>query len=78
MLEIQLKLYSIIREKLPSGSDGWVTFQLKKDAVLADLLDELDITRKVVISVNGVQETDTAHRLQNGDKVQIFSSVSGG
>ncbi len=78
MLEINLKLYSILREKYPSGSGGWIKFQLKNGAVLDDLLKELDITRKVVISVNGVHERDTSRRLQNGDEVQIFSSVSGG
>jgi sulfur carrier protein ThiS len=78
MIEIHLKLYSILREKLPSGSGGRITFQLKNGAVLADLLDELDIQRKVVISVNGVHESDTSRQLQDGDKVQIFSSISGG
>ena len=78
MIEIHLKLYSILREKLPSGSGGQGVMQLKNGAVLADLLDELDITRKVVISVNDVHESDTSRQLQDGDKVQIFSSISGG
>ena len=52
--------------------------RLNEGAVLADLLNELDITRRVVISVNDAHESDLSRRLQNGDKVRIFSSVSGG
>lgn len=78
MLEIHLQLYSILREKLPLGSNGRAVLQLNEDAVLADLLDELDITRRVVVSVNDVHESDMSHRLQDGDKVKIFSSISGG
>jgi sulfur carrier protein ThiS len=77
-LEIHLQLYSVLREKLPPESKGQAMLQLKDGAVLADLLEELDITRKVVISVNGAQELDVSRQLKNGDQVQIFSSVSGG
>ncbi len=52
--------------------------QLNEGAVLADLLDELDITRRVVISVNDAHEPDVSRRLQDGDEVKIFSSISGG
>jgi sulfur carrier protein ThiS len=51
---------------------------LEKDATLADLLNELGIERKVVISVNDVQETDKSRQLKDGDQVKIFSSISGG
>ena len=51
---------------------------LEVGALLSDLLEELDITRRVVISVNDVHETDMSRRLRSGDKVKIFSSVSGG
>jgi len=77
-LEIYLQLYSVLREKLPPESKGQAVLQLKDGAVLADLLEELDITRKVVINVNGVHELDVSRRLNNGDQVQIFSSISGG
>ena len=77
-MEIQLQLYSILREKLPPESKGRVVLRLEDDARLSDLLGELDITRRVVISVNDVHETDMSRRLRSGDKVKIFSSVSGG
>ena len=77
-MEIHLQLYSILREKLPPESSGRAVLRMKEDASLAELLKELDITRKVVISVNGVHESDVSRRLQDGDQVKIFSSVSGG
>ena len=78
MLEIHLQLYSILREKLPPEANGRVVLQLNDGASLQDLLDELDITRKVVISVNDDHESDVSCRLQDGDRVKIFSSISGG
>jgi len=52
--------------------------QMNEDASLTDLLEEIGITRRVVISVNGVHEADRSRRLQDGDEVKIFSSISGG
>jgi len=77
-LEIHVQLFSILREKLPSQSKGQAVLQMKNGASLQDLLDELDITRKIVISVNNVQELDKSRQLQDGDIVKMFSSISGG
>jgi thiamine biosynthesis protein ThiS len=78
MLDIQLRLYSILREKLPPEAQGRTVLQMKDGTTLADLLDKLSITRRVVISVNGQHESDKSRRLQDGDEVKIFSSISGG
>ena len=77
-MEIHIQLYSILREKLPPASKGRAVLHLKAEASLQDLLDELGITRKVVISVNNEQEMDSSRRLKNGDNVKMFSSISGG
>ena len=77
-MEIHLQLYSILRENLPVDAKGRAVLQLDKGATLADLLNELDIKRRVVISVNGVHESDKSRQLRDGDAVKIFSSVSGG
>ena len=77
-MEIHLQLYSILREKLPIDAKGRAVWQLDEGATLADLLNELGIKLKVVISVNGVQESDKSRQLRDGDDVKIFSSVSGG
>jgi sulfur carrier protein ThiS len=77
-LEIHLRLYSILREKLPPKAKGRAGIQLAEGSTLADLLDELDIERRVVISVNEVHESDVSRQLNDGDVVKIFSSISGG
>ena len=77
-MEIHLRLYSILREKLPSDAKGRAVLQLGDGATLADLLEHLDIDRRVIIGVNGVHVPDKSHRLSDGDEVRIFSSISGG
>jgi len=78
MLDIHLQLYSILREKLPSDAKGRTLMQLDEGATLADLLDELGINLKVVISVNGDHEPDKSRQLRDGDYVRVFSAISGG
>ena len=77
-MEIHLQLFSILREQFPTDAKGRVVLQLDEGATLADLLNELNITRKVVISVNDVQEINKSRLMSDGDSVKIFSSVSGG
>jgi len=78
MLDIYLQLYSILREKLPPEAEGRAVLQMDDGVTLAELLDELDISRRVVISVNGDHESNRSRKLQDGDEVKIFSSISGG
>lgn len=77
-LDIHLQLFSILRDKLPPELKGRTIMHLNEGAMLQDLLHELEITRKVVISVNDIQETDHSRQLNDGDEVKLFSSVSGG
>ena len=77
MSEIHLQLYSVLREKLPPDAKGRAILRFEGSLTLADLLEELKIQRKVVISVNGVHESDKSRLLQDGDSVNIFSSISG-
>ena len=78
MLDINLRLYSILREKLPPEAQGRAMLQMEEGVTLADLLDELGIFRRVVISVNGDHETNRSRLLQDGDEIKLFSSISGG
>jgi len=77
-LEIHVQLFSILRDKLPPESKGKALLHLKSGSSLQDLLNDLSITRKAVISVNSVQEMDLSRQLQDGDIVKMFSSISGG
>ena len=51
---------------------------IDEKSTLQDLLNKLGIERRVVISINQVQETDKSRQLSDGDEVKIFSSISGG
>jgi thiamine biosynthesis protein ThiS len=77
-LEIHVQLFSILRDKLPPEKKGRTTIQLTDGATLADLLQEIDINRRVAISVNGVQESDHTRQLTDKDLVKVFTSVGGG
>jgi sulfur carrier protein ThiS len=77
-LEIHLQLYSVLREKLPPEAKGRAILNLEEGVTLADLLDELGIKRRVVISVNEEYEADLSRQLLDGDDIKIFSSISGG
>ncbi len=77
-MEIQLQLYSILRDKLPRDAKGSAVLQLDDGAKLADILDGLGIKQRVVISVNGTLVSDTSHPLSDGDEVKMFTSISGG
>jgi thiamine biosynthesis protein ThiS len=77
-LKVHLRLYSILREKLPPEAKGRAVLHLNEKATIADLLEELNITRRVVISLNGVHEADRWRQLKDGDEIKIFSSISGG
>ena len=78
MIEVRVQLYSILREKLPAEARGRAVLRFEERATLADVLRELDIGRRVVISVNGEYEADRSRPLRDQDDVKIFSSVSGG
>ena len=77
-IKITLQLYSVLRDKLPAESKGRAELHLNDGSSLQDLLNELEITRKVVISINGDHESEMSRQLQDGDRVKIFSSIGGG
>ena len=77
-MEIKIQLYSVLRDKLPPEAKGRTVLQLEAGATIGDILKDLGITRKVVISLNGEQTSDDVHQLKDGDEIKIFSSTSGG
>jgi thiamine biosynthesis protein ThiS len=77
-LEVHLQLYSVLREKLPPETKGRTVLHLEEGATLADILSRLDIKRRVVVSVNGVHESDYSRPIRDGDEMKIFSAVGGG
>ena len=78
ILDIHLQLFSILRGILPPELKGRTVIQLNEGSTLKDLLSELDINRRVAISVNDKHERDRSRVLEDGDQVKIFTSVGGG
>ena len=65
ILEIHLQLFSILRDILPPEFKGRTVIQLNEGSTLKDLLTELNINRRVVISVNDLQERNRSHKLED-------------
>jgi len=78
ILEIHLQLFSILRDILPPELKGRTVIQLNEGSTLKDLLSELNINQRVAISVNNLQERNRSFKLEDGDKVKIFTSIGGG
>jgi thiamine biosynthesis protein ThiS len=55
-----------------------VFLQLEEGATIESILKKFDITRRVVVSVNGEYEPDKSRQLRDGDQIKIFSAISGG
>ena len=63
---------------LPDSDKGKATIKLNNDSTIADMLDKLQIKRKVVVAVNGDEEKGLDYVLSDGDEVLVFTVISGG
>ena len=63
---------------LPDSDRGKATLTLNNDSSVEDLLNKLQIKRKVVVAVNGDEEKGLDHVLSDGDEVLVFTVISGG
>jgi sulfur carrier protein ThiS len=79
-MRVEVHLFSILREHLPpDGERGRVSVTVAQGATVADLIEQLGITRRVrLVAVNGVQESDRQRVLQDGDYVKLFPTMVGG
>ena len=63
---------------LPDSDKGKATLTLSIGSSIADLLNKLQIKRKVAVAVNGDEEKGLDHVLSDGDEVLVFTVISGG
>ena len=77
-MKINLELMGPLVDFLPDSEKGKATLTLNNDSTIADLLDKLQIKRKVVVAVNGDEEKGLEHVLSEDDEVLVFTVVSGG
>ena len=77
-MKINLELMGPLVDFLPDADKGKATLTLNNDSTIADLLDKLQIKRKVVVAVNGDEEKGLDYVLSEDDEVLVFTVVSGG
>ena len=77
-MKINLELMGPLVDFLPDADKGKATLTLNNESTIADLLDKLQIKRKVVVAVNGDEEKGLDHVLSEDDEVLVFTVVSGG
>ena len=77
-MKINLELMGPLVDFLPDSEKGKATLTLNNDSTIADVLDKLQIKRKVVVAVNGDEEKGLDHVLSEDDDVLVFTVVSGG
>ena len=77
-MKINLELMGPLVDFLPDTEKGKATLTLNNDSTITDMLDKLQIKRKVVVAVNGDEEKGLDHVLIDGDEVLVFTVVSGG
>jgi len=83
MIEVQVKLYGVLRRRRPETVGGAphhpFAISLSDRATVGDLLDVLDIDHTLVngVAVNG-QSSIVESILENGDDVRLFPPSAGG
>lgn len=76
---VHVKLFSRLREHLPSAKRGAGCIELPDGATVADLLAQLGIEARVkLITVNGARVDDRQQALDDGDTVRVFPFAVGG
>ena len=77
-MEINLELLGPLVDFLTDSDKGKTVMTLNNDSTIADMLNKLQIKRKVVVAVNGDEEKGLDHVLSDGDEVLVFTVISGG
>jgi sulfur carrier protein ThiS len=77
-MQVHVRLYGILRDQLPAEAKGRATLDLAEGASIADLLAQLGFEKRVRVARNGLLVNDSTQPLNDGDKVSVFRSASGG
>ena len=77
-MKINLELMGPLVDFLPDSDKGKISMTMNNDSTIADMLDTLQIKRKVVVAVNGDEEKGLDYVLSDGDEVLVFTVISGG
>ena len=75
---IHVELMGPLVDYLPESQHGQTTQTLSDGATVSDLLNALNIKRKVVVAINEDEEKELEHVLVDGDEVLVLTVISGG
>jgi sulfur carrier protein ThiS len=77
-VQVDIELLGPLVDYLPVSAKGQITIATRENSTIADILKILKIKQKVVVAVNGDEEKVLDHVLFDGDKLLVFTLVSGG
>lgn len=78
MMQIHLRLYGILREKLAPEAKGRAAMTVPDGATITAVLDELALHRHIQVAVNDEIEENLNRQLLDGDRLDIFRPSAGG
>lgn len=77
-MEIHLRLYGALRDRLPAEKRGRDVLAVTEGTTLADVLTSLNLDGRIRVSVNGSLVEDWEITLNDGDEITVFRSAAGG
>ena len=77
-MEIHVRLYGVLREKLPAEDHGRTMLELPEGATVDDVLTRLGVTGHFHVSVNEEMVDDRETVLRDGDQVDVLPPTAGG
>lgn len=78
MIEIHVRLFGILRDRLPREAKGRTTLELPDQATVRDVLTHFEVQHHVSFAVNEEVDLEDSHILKDGDSVEIFRVAAGG
>jgi sulfur carrier protein ThiS len=77
-MKINVVLHSILRYKLARETRGRLTLDMPEDCTIQDILDRLQITPPINVSINNNIVDDFAAPLENDIEMHLFHPTGGG
>ena len=77
-IRVSVRLYNRLQRLLPPEANGRTELELPEGSKVKDVYGALDLERPYPIAVNGTIEREPERLLEDGDRISVFSPVSGG
>jgi len=77
-LKIDVRLFGIMRDRIPNAHSGNLIIEMKRGKSVADLRAQLDLADLVGLAVNENVAEDNSLVLKDGDQVHLYTAIGGG